>query len=293
MVSCTEKPKQHTAVEEVNQTPFTLPELPLLLTDPQSQLEFIATNYWQNFPFSDASYTNNSDLTEQAIVDFLNLATQVEPLYSQKGIESMFKRAHKEANMLPFFWKTVRHYWNNPNSPMQNEAMHLLACQAIKGVNKVDEAVQIQATYDFTQLSKNQIGKRATDIQLTYPSGKVGRLYDIAAEHTILYFYNPTCESCQEKKEQLIHATITNQLLTNKELKIVAIYPDENIEEWHSHLVEMPKEWVHASDPQQIINKKQTYYLQAIPTLYLLDKEKKVVLKDGTVEEIEALLKNK
>lgn len=40
-----------------------------------------------------------------------------------------------------------------------------------------------------------------------------------------------------------------------------------------------------------MIDQKNLYDLKAIPTLYLLDKDKTVLLKDATAEEIEEYLK--
>jgi len=42
----------------------------------------------------------------------------------------------------------------------------------------------------------------------------------------------------------------------------------------------MPKNWIHGRDENEYLYKNKVYDLYAIPTIYLLDKNKKVILKD-------------
>ena len=55
-------------------------------------------------------------------------------------------------------------------------------------------------------------------------------------------------------------------------------------------LPEQPKEWICTYDDGQVITKERLYDLRAIPTFYLLDREKRVLLKDAPFRIIEAYL---
>ena len=50
---------------------------------------------------------------------------------------------------------------------------------------------------------------------------------------------------------------------------------------------------INAYDAGQKITERQLYDLKAMPTLYLLDKDKRVILKDAPVEQIEQWLTEK
>jgi hypothetical protein len=69
-------------------------------------------------------------------------------------------------------------------------------------------------------------------------------------------------------------------------LKVLAVYPDENLEIWKKHLNDLPPAWINSYDQSQTIRQHQTYDLKAIPTLYLLDESKRVLLKDATATTI-------
>ena len=81
-----------------------------------------------------------------------------------------------------------------------------------------------------------------------------------------------------------------NQLLEQKRLTVLSIYPDEELDEWRKHLNEFPKEWVNGYDKTFAIKEQQLYDLKAIPTLYLLNKDKTVLLKDAPAQTIEEYL---
>ena len=93
-----------------------------------------------------------------------------------------------------------------------------------------------------------------------------------------------------ENIEGLKNAPIINQLLQEKKLVLLSIYPDEELDEWKKHLSEFPNEWINGYDKKFTIKEEQVYDLKAIPTLYLLDKDKTVLLKDATAPAIEAYL---
>lgn len=272
---------------------LVLPTIPAMLTDPELRAQFLATHYWEHFPFSDTTYIELPEITEQALVNFIDILQHVPQESSHKALATLFKKSTATPQMSSYFWETLRRYWFDPNSPMRNEEMYRLACQAAKEVTPIDEKIAIQATYDLLQLSKNRVGEPAANFSYVEPDGTKRELYQIKGEYTLLFFYNPDCETCTEMKREINSSAIFGQLLANKRLQILAIYPDEEYEAWRSHLAEIPTQWMNGYDPQQQINEKQLYYLQAIPTFYLLDKEKKVVLKDVTIYEIEQFIKNK
>ena len=51
--------------------------------------------------------------------------------------------------------------------------------------------------------------------------------------------------------------------------------------------MEIPDGWINSYDKELTVLTEECYDLKAMPALYLLDKDKKVLLKDATVKEIE------
>ncbi|MEG0454785.1 MAG: thioredoxin family protein, partial [Bacteroides sp.] len=73
-------------------------------------------------------------------------------------------------------------------------------------------------------------------------------------------------------------------------LTVLALYPDEELDEWKKHLKDFPTEWISGYDKKLTLKTENRYDLRAIPTLYLLDKNKMVLLKDAPAKAIEEYL---
>jgi thioredoxin-related protein len=145
--------------------------------------------------------------------------------------------------------------------------------------------------YDLEIARQNRIGRTANDFTYTLASGRTATLHNIKADYTLIFISNPGCPMCREVKEQITTSPMLQELIERKELKVLVIYPDTDLEAWREHLQDYPVSWINGYDADQRIEKERLYDLKAIPALYLLDKQKRVMAKDCTdVAHIEKLL---
>ena len=73
-------------------------------------------------------------------------------------------------------------------------------------------------------------------------------------------------------------------------VKVLTIYPDEDVTLWRERLSELDDAWVNGYDKGQILTLEEHYDLSSIPSFYLLDKDKKVLLKDADWGQVMKLL---
>lgn len=183
---------------------------------------------------------------------------------------------------------------SDPNSQLRNEELYIPLLEAVIASPFYDSTAKIRPRFQLEMALKNRVGYSAADFTYTLADGKRGTLYDVASPYTLVYINNPDCHACKEIKEMLGTSTVIANKLKAGQLKIVAIYPDEDLEIWRKHLTDTPAEWINGYDAQLAIRKDELYDLRAIPSLYLLDGEKKVLLKDCmSVDLIESYLVNK
>ena len=82
-----------------------------------------------------------------------------------------------------------------------------------------------------------------------------------------------------------------NELSERGDLKVLVLYPDEDLAAWRDHLKDYPSAWINGYDKGKAITQQRTYDLRAIPAMYLLDAKKRVMAKDCTdVAYIEKLI---
>lgn len=256
----------------------------------EKRADYLVKHYWENINFADTNYIHHPDITEQAWADYCDILNHVSLENAQEAMRNTIERTYVERKVFDYITKLAEKYLYDPNSPMHNEELYIPVLDAMlhAPMLKEVEKVRPQALRELAQ--KNRIGTKAIDFDYTLASGISNTLYQQKTDYTLLFFYNPGCLTCAETIEKLKKATVIKQMIEQKRLTVLSIYPDEEPEEWRQHLNDFPKEWINGYDKHFTIKEEQLYDLKAIPTLYLLNKEKIVLLKDASAQTIEEYL---
>lgn len=264
---------------------------PAMMTDPQERADFLVTHFWDKFNFRDTMYCHAPDITEQAFVDFIALFPHTSSSSGiSEGVNKLLDAAEVENVMYSYFYSKAQHYLYNPNSPMRNDEYFIPFLEHIVNSSKVMDVYKIRPRHLLDLAYRNRIGSKAENFTYTLASGKTGNLYGIQAKYLLLMFYNPDCAECRHTMEMLKNSTALTAGISSGNVKVLAVYPDENLEAWRKHVTDIPAAWVNGYDKSLAVKNKEIYDLKAIPTLYLLDKDKKVILKDTSAGDIHEYL---
>lgn len=272
--------------QEQQKRGFQLPEVPVILTTQEQRMVYVVEHYWDHFDFRDTAYIHLPDITEQAAVDFMDLLQRVPQNEALSALATLAGKAAVEPRMMSHIWEILYRYWHDPNSPMKNEDMFILLCRGVEQTPEVAGYLRDRAAYLRNLAEKNRPGMVAADFVYTLESGKQGRLHQVKAEYTLVFFYNPDCETCAEIKGMMRQSQLLKELAANGRMKVLTLYPDEDVALWKEHLPEMADAWINGYDKGQVLTLEQRYDLSSIPSFYLLDKNKKVVLKDADWRQV-------
>ncbi|MDR3267869.1 MAG: DUF5106 domain-containing protein [Tannerella sp.] len=271
---------------------FTLPPIPESITEPSRRADYLAAHYWDHFDFTDTACIRLPHITEQAFVDYADILPYVSAAEVTLSIQRLLRQAEKETSgrMYACFLELCDKYLYDPNSPVRDEEYYLPVVRYVLADRRSGEAEKIRMNYTLEQILKNRRGETAADFGYVLPDGKTGRLHGIRAACTILMFYNPGCHACGQTIAALKASPLITRLHADGTVAILLFYPDEDMAAWKQHLADIPAGWLNGYDPQTRVEKEGIYDLRAIPTLYLLDRDKKVLLKDVNFDKIEMWL---
>ena len=247
-------------------------------------------HYWDGFHFDAdtlvAAYNTSSVM--QAMADYIAF---IEPQRADSLLRALMHRAERSRPVLDLFASAAESILGDPNSPLRNDEYYIPILEVLVASPLLDEYDRIAPLYDLEMAYKNRIGSRANNFEYMLADGSKGWMQDIEADYLIIMFNNPGCPMCKQITEELTSSPMINELTELGILEIMALYPDEDIEAWRAYLPNMPSSWINAYDPGMIISQDRLYSLKAIPSLYLLDKEKRVLIKDSfDVRQIESVL---
>ena len=257
---------------------------------PEERVEWLRWHYWDNFDFADTAFLARADTLQL----FEAYARYVQLLFSAPTdgapMDSLMRRAAVSRPMLDYFAMLADRVLGDPNSPLRNDEFYIPVLRAQLSSPWYDEYERLAPEYRLSLASQNRIGEQANDFRYTLASGATGSLYGLRAEYVLLFINNPGCPMCREIREAISASPMLTELIEHGRLRVLALYPDENLDEWRAYREQIPASWINAYDDGCVLREKGLYDLSAIPSLYLLDAQKRVLVKDATdvalVEEV-------
>lgn len=267
-----------------------LPAIAPAALAPEERVEWLRWHYWDNFDFADTTFLARADTLQL----FEAYARYVQLLFSAPTdgapMDSLMRRAAVSRPMLDYFAMLADRVLGDPNSPLRNDEFYIPVLRAQLSSPWYDEYERLAPEYRLSLASQNRIGEQANDFRYTLASGATGTLYGLRAEYVLLFINNPGCPMCREIREAISASPMLTELIEHGRLRVLALYPDENLDEWRAYREQIPASWINAYDDGCMLREKGLYDLSAIPSLYLLDAQKRVLVKDATdvalVEEV-------
>lgn len=283
---------------------FPITPVPGMYTDPAERGAYAAAHYWDRFFSSAGDYLCDSSTVcgvsrgrlEDHFSTFVSILGMTDLRTARDGMAALFSKveaaqaADSLSNALEAFSYLAEHYLYDPNSPYRNEDLYEPFVRGLAESPLTDPGRAPAHAFTARMCAMNAIGTPAADFRFTDIGGRTRRLYDIKAGNTLLFFSNPGCEACKKIIETLKGAPELSYLISSGRLAVVNVYIDEDIAAWKAYQDFYPREWYNGYDPTFTIRQDLLYHVRGIPSLYLLDADKRVILKDAPEERVFAFL---
>lgn len=264
-------------------------DVPAVLTRPEQRAAYLVENYWKNLDYADTSLISMPEVIEQAFVDFLQVLPYATTESVRHGIDRNLSDAQQGSEqMLAYMRNLYERYLYDPNSPMRNEELYIIYLQSVIDNSGIEDVEKIRPRHQLEVAMKNRVGALANNFKFTDSEGRNRELHkSTVGKYTILMFNNPGCPACAEIKSEID----TSQLIKKLGVSIVAIYVDDDLDAWRASQSQIPRHWISGYTKGRTQDMSSLYDLRAIPSLYLLGADKRVILKDQPFSIIENYLR--
>ena len=279
--------------------------VPAQLQTPAERAEWLALHYWDQFDFTDTTDIRSTLFFEQALSDYLYILQQASPVRQAEGLKALLWKAETgyqpngtNASPQPSLQKAflnrldelLEAYLAFSYSPMQDNEMYIAVLEYITQSDSWSEEEKIRPSILLELCLKNRKGTPATDFDYVVADGTKSHLYALSSPYVILFFYDPECTHCRQEIEQMQHSKALNKALEKHQLQLLTIYPYADTTAWRTTLANLPTAWINSYNPESTILSDELYELKITPALYLLDSQKKVLVREGSLSEIEQAL---
>ncbi|MBQ9659996.1 MAG: DUF5106 domain-containing protein [Bacteroidales bacterium] len=284
---------------------FPYPEIPAVYVDPAERRAYLADHFWDRFLAGEGPCDTGAVLgvargeVEQKLSNYISLLAEFPLPEAQRKVRRFFSQveARQAADTASLVYlqmeELVTHYLYDPNSPMRSEDLYLPYVDGLADSPFTREAARPGYEYQREMCALAQTGTEAPDFRFTDVRGRTRRLRDIRADATLLFFSNPGCHACQEIIGTLTAVPGLDAMIADGRLAVVNVYIDEEIGKWREYEPNYPRNWLNGYDPDGLIRSDRLYNIRAIPSLWLLDGERRILLKDAPVERVASWLQNR
>lgn len=263
------------------QAPDELPlaEPPATLRTPAERAAWMVAHFWDAMDFRDTLRSRDRDFMEQQFANYLSLFPYADTAALRPALRRLVDGAAADSEALLLVGEIAEKYLYDPNSPMLDEGYFILFLEALVASDALDEAERIRPAYLLGAARKNRPGMPAADFAYLTRDGRRQTLRTTPGEQTLLLFYDPDCDHCREIMQALASSPRLRRAIAAGQLTVVALYADGDRAAWDRTKEQLPAEWIVGFDTGAI-REGELYVLPAMPTLYLLDRDKRVVVKD-------------
>ena len=286
------------------------PELPENLKIPKNKADSLAAynyfknHYWDGVNFWDGRLARTT-LFEDKLDKYMNEVMYPHPDSVIKDIDWMMAYATIDEEMTKFLLlKFVNRYLNQKYMWEDAVFVHLFEkFFANKNYSWLTERGKKTISDRAYSLMANIMGTPAADIQLPDSAGKETSLYGLNAEYTLVCFWDPVCGHCKEVVPKLDSMYRAKWKAIGLKIYAVAKQTDGSKKDWTNFISDHKlQDWTHVFYSKEndkmridagIPGYSQLYDVMSFPTLYLLDKEKRIIAKKLSFEQINEVLKLK
>ena len=286
--------------------PAVLNNKPQTHNDSLQNYYYYKTHYWDGITFMDERVIRTPFFLPRLERYYRELIVpQADSIIKEADYQLLLARSCPEMYKFLLNWLTDEYI-----SPkyMGHDAVfvHLFEKYHSKGLsNWLNEKQMETVSRRAYMLMANLIGAKAADLEMLDTTGKPSPLYDVAADYTVVVFWDPTCGHCKEELPRLDSVYRANWKAHKvKMYGVLSADSKEDLrQEWLKYIREHNlKDWVNvyqtkeieaANSAAQKPGYRQLYDVTLTPTIYLLDKEKRIIAKKLTWQQLDDLLQVK
>ena len=219
---------------------------------------------------------------EEAYGLFATLLWNVPPETAKASTERLYDQlaAAKNPAVTDALVELTSRYLYDPNSPVRCEDFYRPFVEKLAEGDLAPEDMKPQYGFQARMCAMNAMGTPAADFAFTDTRGRKRTLYGIEAEYLLLIFGNPDCTACKDLVVQMESSPAVAELGASGRLKVVDIFIDREVDQWKARVADYPAAWINGYDHTFTIRDDILYNVRAVPSMYLLDKDKRVIFKD-------------
>lgn len=277
--------------------PVDIPEF----TVPAGSANPDSVRWIRNYNYNKDHFFDNTDLTDERLLRTPILYARLEAFFTNiliqspdsinKEIDKLIQKCSGNYKIFQFVSVFLFNHFRESEIMGQDAVLVKLADDIyLSGkADWVTKEFKEDLRKQIDLIRPNLIGKKAENMVMDSYKGIFVSLYDIEKEFTILYFWEPDCGHCKESTPKL---KAYYDKPKDYSLEVFAVCTTTDKAKWTKYIEDNKLTWINGWDPQRSSHFDYYYNVQSTPTIYILDKNKKIIAKKLSVDELSSFIDN-
>lgn len=266
----------------------TAPKLASGRPDSVWVFNYYKAHFWDDFDFADQRFVR-TPILQRKIDRYLKELTVQQPDSLIKEADFVVGRAQagKDKEIQSYaIWYITSQYEQPKVMGTDGLYVHMFEKYYATGVMPITDSSTIQKIGErVATLKPTLVGKVLIDPAVSDTLRKPIVLKNIKSDYTVVYFYSPSCGHCRDSAPKLKEFA---DAYRSKGVTIMAIAVEQSPEDWKKFIKEFKLEKIINGYDYTFRNDyRHQYDVWTTPTVYVLDKDKKILARKLPVEQIE------
>lgn len=262
------------------------------IIDSTFQLRYYKAHFFDNFDWADGRLLRTPVLFNRVNAYMTRLTNKFQPDSINKSLEYILDNAKANHESFQFL---LAHYLNEyVESPYMG--MDAVYCNLVDKyyrdeqlVDWIDSTARDKMITQCARITYTLIGNQAPDFQVKDLGGKPVTLSGTPGEYVVVYFWDYNCGHCKKITPRL-QKMVEKYNLADYGVKVITININGEVEDWKERIEEYNLDMEGAIINTEDIERKSyatAYYnITSTPRMFLLDKNKKILAKQITPEQM-------
>lgn len=283
MVSLSVKAQDNTEVVEAvaHKTLFPYPQAPDTISSFQERANYVVIRFWDRFDVSKPIQDETS--FEIAFQDYLNFFPHAHKTVVMNSIKELMNKAQSNKVNFMLIGRLAEKNLYSSQAVFASDEAYLPFVEAMLKSSVLKKKEKEYYKKQVNKINQNSIGAVCPELNVTGLDGEKHKLYDLLGDKTTLLFFNGgETSDCMMARLRLSTDVAMNSLISSGELKIVCVVPKKYSPELADNIKTWADNWtiVATEDVAEVFD------LRISPSVFILNKEKKIEAKNVPVEAL-------
>lgn len=274
--------------------PIQIPDPPVKpdgSIDSLFQLKWYREHFFDNFDLADDALIRlPRPIYQEKVNEYLDklFAPQADTL--KQALTKVINKAKKNQETYKYaVWINVLKFQNPEIMGLDAVFVHLYDTYFAKGDMNfwANDQLRKNLKDHADRLRKSLIGMKGPNLIMQDANLQPRELYNIKNKYTILYIFDPDCGSCKKETPKLVDFYSKKKW----DVEVFAVSADTSMAKMRDYIKEMGMKWITVNGPRTYVGPYQDLYdANSTPTIYVLDRQKKIIGKKIPAEKLDDFL---